>query len=92
MDRTSFIVPHGHVKARAYICIPVDESMAIRSSVMATLMDCNGIVELPAGVEVSDLLTWADFQPDQASKLSVEQISQAMKVDALEIFDIHSFP
>ena len=80
MDRTSFIVPHGHVQARAYICIPVQEEMATRSSVIASLMDCDGLVELPEGVQVSDVLTWAEFQPEQAPKLSTEQLSQALKV------------
>lgn len=83
MVNTSFIVPHELAQARAYICIPVQDAMASRSSVMSTLMDCEGVVELPAGVEVSDVLTWAETQPEDAATLSTNTLSHALKVNPL---------
>lgn len=81
MEGVTFIVPQGHADARAYICFPVAESMATRSSVIETLIDLNGIIELPAGVEVTDLLKWAELQHDDAQNLSAEQLSHALKVN-----------
>lgn len=88
MEGTSFIVPYGQTQApaRAYVCIPVAESMGKRSPVMEILMDCEGVVELPAGVEASDLQTWAEIQPEAASKLTTQQLAQALKVSHVEAY------
>lgn len=60
--------------------VPVQESLALRSSVISTLMDCNGVVELPVGVEVSDVLTRAERQPEDATGMSSKELTQALKV------------
>ena len=80
MEGTSFIVPHGQERARAYICTPVDEAIAERSSVMRTLMEFEGFAELPPGVDVSDVLAWTDTYPDNASDMSPEELTQALQV------------
>lgn len=80
MSNTSFIVPRGAARTRAYVCIPVEESVASRSSVIATLMDVEGFAELPDGVEVSDLLAWSDMRPDEASSLTADELSCALQV------------
>lgn len=80
MQGVSVIVPHGHVPSRAYIGFPVEESMAQRSSVIAALMGCEGVVELPEGLEVCDVQAWAEVQPEEATKLSTEELAEALKV------------
>lgn len=92
MAGISFIVPHGYAHARAYIGIPVEEALAQRSSVMATLMECEGVVELPDGVAVADFMTWSDFQPEEAATLSAEELTQALKVRSRLIPGNQSLP
>lgn len=80
MDENGFIFSPGSVRARTYVCVPVDESMANRSSVLESLMECNGRANLLEGVEVSDYLTWAEMKPKEAPNVSTEQLMHALKV------------
>lgn len=80
MAAASLIVPRGAPKARAYVCIPVDESVASRSSVIATLMNMEGFADLPDGIDVSDFLSWSESRPEEAFSLSAEELSCALQV------------
>lgn len=89
MSNTSFIVPRGAERTRAYVCIPVQECVATRSLVIATLMDVEGFAELPDGVDVSDLLAWSDMRPDEASSMSADDLSCALQVGESSHWYLH---
>lgn len=80
MHSTTFIVPRAE-KPRAFICIPVEEALATRSTVISELMDVHGVVQLPAGVDVSDVLTWADSNTEAAANMSWEELSHTLQVN-----------
>lgn len=87
MEGSSFIVPHGQASiSQAYICIPLDEEMASRSSVMATLADIGGIVELPSGMEISDVVRWAELKPKQVETMTTEELIDALQVNFVYLF------
>lgn len=77
MVQASFLVPHG-AESRAYVCFPVD-SAAQRSPVLTTLIEFDGVSELPDGLTTADLLAWADLQPERAHAMSVEDLTFALK-------------
>lgn len=79
MSKKTFIVPSGCAEARAYFCTPVDDSVAERSSVLTSLLDVEGIVELP-GVEMLDVKKWEELLPEQVAELTLEQLSHALTV------------
>lgn len=80
MDTTTFIVPRGCAKAPAYLCTPLDDAMASRSPVLASLMSFEGITELPPEIVMSDLQTWAELRQEEAPEMSTEQLYHALKV------------
>lgn len=79
MESTTFIIPRA-AKPRAFICIPLEESLADRSTVLASLMDVHGSVELPSGIDVSDVLTWAESVPEQAEDMDWEDLTHTLQV------------
>lgn len=92
-DAKTFIVPRGGAHARGFLCTPVDEATACRSSVLSSLMDCEGVVELPPDVCMDDLHTWSQLLPTQAPKMSSEELTHALKVPLLGSYPpMLSFP
>lgn len=80
MDGKSFIVPHGCANARAFLCTPLGDDTATRSTVLSTFMDCEGVVELPCGLGMSELRAWEELPPEQAPELSSGELFEALKV------------
>lgn len=79
MDSAAFIMPNA-VQPRAFFCIPVEESLATRSTMIADLMDTHGTAELPEGLDMSDVMTWAASKPGQADSMSWEALAHTLKV------------
>lgn len=78
-----WILPRGQPRRRAYVCIPVEDSLAQRSPVIETLMESGGIAELPDGVTVSGLALWSSMDPDLMSSRTTADIAQALQVRTL---------
>eukprot|EP00892_Ulva_mutabilis_P002940 jgi/Ulvmu1/12647/UM094_0003.1 len=79
-ERFCLILPHGAARSRAYVAFPVDDALAARSSVMATLVETEGIANLPEGLPTADFLKWCETKPDEASTLPAEDICVALRI------------
>lgn len=75
-----WILPPGRPRCRAYVCIPVEDSLASRSPVIETLMEIEGIAELPDGVPVADFLSWSSMATDELSAFHADDVCQALRV------------
>lgn len=73
-------MPNGAQKAGAYFCVPMDASLAARSSVMETLMEMQGIAEVPQGVSFEDFLAWATSDVAAAWTRSDDAIARILAV------------
>lgn len=76
----SLIVPHGCSNARVFLCTPVDDFTASRSTFLTTLTEYEGIIELPKGFDASDLRAWANLRPNEAENLSASELGHALQV------------
>lgn len=75
-----WILPPGRPRCRAYVCIPIEDSLARRSPVIETLMEIEGIAELPDGVPVADFLSWSSMATDELSAFHADDVCQALRV------------
>lgn len=80
LEKPCLLVPHGSERSTAYICIPVDPDLAMRSSVLETLLEFEGFVDLPEGITLDDFETWAEVSTQDPSTLSLNQLALAMQV------------
>ena len=81
IDGPCFILPPQAATARAYVCIPVAEEVASRSSVMDTLMNSEGIATFPDDVTVSDYFAWSALRPNgHVEELSADDALLALRV------------
>ena len=80
MGQINLLVTKGATKAPTYIGFPLDESIASRSSVIEALAEAGGLAELPEDIELEDILSWAELKPDQASEMSVDELTFALQV------------
>lgn len=87
-DNICLILPHGSGRSRAYVAFPVDERLASRSPVMETLIETEGIANLPEGIQASEFLKWCNTDIDAAASLPAEEVCVALRVRALDLLKL----
>lgn len=80
LENPCLLLPGGCQRSPVYMCVPVDPGLAKMSSVLETLMEFEGLVELPGGVSFSEFEEWSTSVVEDASTLMLEEISSALQV------------
>lgn len=62
------------------MCVPVEPELAKESPVLDTLMEFEGLVEMPQGVSLDDFERWATIVTEDPSKLDLTQLGFALRV------------
>lgn len=86
LDKPCFLLPHGSERSNVYVCIPVDTGLATKSPVLETLMEFDGLVEMPEGISLDDFEAWAAIATQDPSQLALEELSLGLKV-CTHLFD-----
>lgn len=76
------VLPHGSETSSDCVCVPIEAELAKTSSVLETLLEFDGCVELPAGVSVENLVEWAAIARQEPSSLSLGQLGVGLQVGA----------
>ena len=79
-EKPCLLLPHGCERSPVYVCIPVDPGLATKSPVIETLMEFDGLVEMPEGIALDDFEAWAAIATEDPSQLALEELSLALQV------------
>lgn len=80
VESPCFLLTREAPRSSVYACIPVDASLAGRSSVLATLMQSSGIQELPDAVTLDSFQTWCTMPLEDTDAVPVEDLASAVQV------------
>lgn len=77
-----WILPRGEatVRARAYVCLPIDDAAVSRSPVLEALIDAGGTTELPEDLSLQDFIDWMGLHALDLEKLSAAETSRSLQV------------
>ena len=80
VESPCFLLPHGCERSAVYMCIPVDQNVAKMSSVLETLTEYDGIVDMPCGVSCDDFEAWSEMVTQDHCDLTVDELVSAIQV------------